>query len=149
MSGPARAPVRPTLGAIAVVLNAGRALLVKRAKAPDRGLWGYPGGHVEPGETVCEAAVRELAEETGVQAEAGAVLKTLDLIHRDPAGRLTSHFFLVAVACRYRAGAPVPADDAAAAEWVDFAEIEAGRRPMSAHVAEVLALARAAAAGAD
>ena len=135
---------RPTLGALAVVLHQGRALLVQRAKAPDLGLWGYPGGHVEPGETVAEAAARELMEETGVAAEAGAVLGTLDLIARDGSGALTSHFFLVAVACRYRAGTPLAGDDAAAARWVAFAEIEAGVLPMSDGVARLLALARRA-----
>lgn len=134
--------IRPTLGAIGVVLHEGRTLLVQRSKSPDKGLWGYPGGHVEPGETAAEAAVRELFEETGVRAAPGAVLGTLDLIHRDEAGLLLSHFFLVAVSCTYEAGDPLAGDDAADAGWVDFATIAEARLPMSDHVADVLALAR-------
>ncbi len=58
----------PRLGAIAVLVRDDRALLVQRGKMPDAGLWGFPGGHVEPGETALAAAVRELREETGVRA---------------------------------------------------------------------------------
>ncbi len=137
-------PVRPTLGAIGVVLHEGRALLVQRGKAPDKGLWGYPGGHVELGETVAEAAARELLEETGLEVTPGAVLGTLDLIHRDPAGALQSHFFLVAVACHFQSGTPKAADDAAAVAWVEYDQILREELPMSAHVPEVLMKARAA-----
>ena len=52
-------------GAIVVLLHEGRVLLVQRGKAPDLGLWGFPGGHVEPGESAEAAALRELHEETG------------------------------------------------------------------------------------
>lgn len=134
--------VRPTLGAAAVVLHEGRALLVQRGKEPDMGLWGHPGGHVEPGETVADAAVRELLEETGVIATPGKVLGTLDLITHDEAGQLRSHFFLVAVQCHYQSGTPRAMDDAADARWVDIAEIEAGNLPMSDTVGEVVTLAR-------
>ena len=54
----------PRLGALAVVLSDTHALLVRRGKDPDRGLWGCPGGHVEPGETLLQAVVRETLEET-------------------------------------------------------------------------------------
>ncbi len=136
--------LRPTLGAIGVVLHEGQALLVQRAKAPDKGLWGYPGGHVELGETVAEAAARELQEETGLLVTPGPVLGTLDLIHRDPSGALQSHFFLVAVACHYQAGTARAADDAAAVAWVDYDQILREELPMSEYVAALLMKARAA-----
>ena len=60
---------RPLLGAIAVVVQDGHVLLARRRKEPDAGLWGYPGGHVELGETALAAAARELLEETGVTAD--------------------------------------------------------------------------------
>ena len=59
---------RPKLGAIAVVVRNDHVLLARRGKEPDAGLWGFPGGHVELGETALQAAVRELREETGVEA---------------------------------------------------------------------------------
>ena len=63
-------PDFPRLAALAVTLDQGRnhVLLVQRRNPPDAGLWGFPGGHVEAGETALCAAARELAEETGVIA---------------------------------------------------------------------------------
>jgi len=110
---------RPILGVIAVVAEAGRVVLVRRGKEPSKGWWGFPGGHVELGETVLEAAARELAEETGLSAEPIEVMTTIDAIRRDGDGQLIRHYFLAAVRCRRIAGEPAPASDAEAAEWVD------------------------------
>lgn len=139
--------VRPTLGVLAVVLREGAALLVQRANPPDQHLWGFPGGKVEPGETVAEAAVRELAEETGLFASAGPQLGTKEIIHRDESGALTWHFFLVAMLCETVTGVVIAADDAAQARWVTDADIQAGTLPMSDGVAHLLAAARASEAG--
>ena len=67
----------PKLGAIAVVVRKGRMLLVQRKKNPNAGTWGFPGGHVQLGETAMQAAVRELAEETSVVATPNRYLTTL------------------------------------------------------------------------
>ncbi|MFX6119029.1 NUDIX domain-containing protein, partial [Acinetobacter baumannii] len=64
-SGPASE--RPIPATIAVVLRDDRVLLVRRANPPDAGRWGFPGGKIERGETIAEAAIRELMEETAVQ----------------------------------------------------------------------------------
>ncbi|MFA5581293.1 MAG: NUDIX domain-containing protein, partial [Paracoccaceae bacterium] len=77
MSIPA-APGRPIAAVLAVVIRDGRALLVRRANTPDAGLWGFPGGKIEPGEPILVAAERELHEETGVQARARGVITALD-----------------------------------------------------------------------
>ncbi|TFL18765.1 NUDIX hydrolase [Jannaschia formosa] len=111
---------RPKLGALAVVPRNGEVLLVSRARAPNRGLWGFPGGHVELGETGLEAAVRELREETGVEARALRYLGNLDLIVRE-GDRIAHHYMLVAVLCEWVAGEPVAADDAEDARWVSAA----------------------------
>ncbi|WP_412562848.1 NUDIX hydrolase [Thalassobius sp. MITS945101] len=129
---------RPALAALAVVTRGDEVLLVRRRKDPDRGLWGYPGGHVEAGETVVEAAVRELAEETGVTGEGLSVLEGIDVIHRGDAGAVAHHFYLVAVHCRYQAGEALAADDAEEAAWLPIAEVRAGRYPMSDFVDQVL-----------
>ncbi len=63
------APQRPKLAVLAVCLHEGKFLLVQPPNPPDAGLWGFPGGHVELGETLVEAAARELHEETGVASE--------------------------------------------------------------------------------
>lgn len=140
-----RQGARPTLGVLAVALRDGEALLVKRANPPDQHLWGFPGGKVEPGETVAEGALRELKEETGLTATAGPQLGTKDIIHRDASGGLLWHYFLVAILCDEITGEAIAADDAAEARWVSDAEIHAGALPLSDGVARLLTAARAAA----
>jgi len=107
----------PRLGAIAVVLRGESVLLVRRGNPPDAGLWGYPGGHVEWGETALEAAARELLEETGVTATPRGYLTNLD-IHRGSEGVVLHHYLLAAVLCDYVDGTPHAADDALEAGWI-------------------------------
>jgi 8-oxo-dGTP diphosphatase len=120
-----------TAAALALVVDGGRVLLVKRRNPPDAGLWGYPGGRVEAGEDIAAAALRELREETGVEAEAG---DTLDVIDVRSEG---FHYALHAVVCRYVSGSPVAADDVDEAEWVDLKHVIHAARPMSEGVAEL------------
>ncbi|HTH96827.1 MAG TPA: NUDIX hydrolase [Stellaceae bacterium] len=108
---------RPRVGILAVVPRDGRFVLVERAKAPAQGMWGFPGGSQELGETVMEAAIRELAEETGIRAGDPQILTVLDSIHRDEAGVPTIHYTLVAVQLRWLEGEGEAADDAKSAGW--------------------------------
>ncbi|WP_425050675.1 NUDIX hydrolase [Psychromarinibacter sp. S121] len=138
---------RPKLAALAVVLRDAEVLLVRRRNPPDAGLWGYPGGHVEWGETVAEAAVRELHEETGVRAEAVGWLDNLDTIVRDADGAVQHHYLLVAILCQWRGGTPEPRDDVYEAAWQPVAEVLAGRLEASARVDDVLSRALASVGG--
>ena len=131
--------VQPKLAAIAVVIHEDRVLLVRRKKEPDVGRWGFPGGHVDPGETALAAAVRELAEETSVRAVAERYLTNLDIIVRDDAGALRFHFLLAAVLCRYESGTPMADDDVSEAAW--FALSEVAQLDTSANVLKVIDLA--------
>lgn len=133
--------VTPRLGAIAVLVDGDRVLLALRGKAPDKGLWGFPGGHVEPGETALEAARRELHEETGVVATPVDYLTNVDVIRRDAEGRVTVHYLLAAVLCADPVGTPQANDDAQDAAWFAVEQVRSGALPMSAQVAEVMELA--------
>ncbi len=124
----------PIPAVIAVVIHEDRALLVRRANPPDAGLWGFPGGKIELGETVRSAATRELLEETGIQAEAQDVITTLDILVRDPSGAVRQHFILIAVCCRWIAGEPVAGDDALEAAWFAIADLDPDRLAMSTDV---------------
>ena len=71
---------KPVLGASACVWKDGKVLVAKRGKAPNFGLWSLPGGHVELGETLQQAAARELHEETGVEADLAHLVDCLNFI---------------------------------------------------------------------
>lgn len=124
-------PSHPLPGVLALVERGGRLLMVRRAKEPDRGKWGFPGGLVEVGETLAAAALRELAEETGLAAEAGGVVDVFEVISPDSEGRIRYHYVLNVVRCHSEDGEPVAADDAEAAGWFTLAEIEGGEVPVS------------------
>lgn len=121
---PRQYPGAPLPGVLALMVRDGRVLMVQRAREPDRGKWGFPGGLIELGETVLAAARRELHEETGISAEADRVIDVFDVITRDGDGRVRYHFVLNVVVCRWLAGDAVAADDAAAVGWYNLDEID-------------------------
>jgi len=110
-------PIRPTLAASAAVFRGPRVLLARRGFNPGLGLWSLPGGRVEPGETVAEAAAREVMEEVGVVAEIRGVAAVLDFISHGPDGGLTSHFVVIAHAAHWRANEPAIGIEATEVGW--------------------------------
>jgi len=135
----------PVPAVIGVLVHEGLALLVRRANPPDAGLWGFPGGKIDYGETVKAAALRELLEETGVRAEAQEILTTLDILARSGDGALQQHYILIAVRCRWLSGLPLAGDDALEARWFPLSDLHSGRILMSADVAMIADLAEEAA----
>ena len=131
----------PILAAIAVVLQNEEVLLVRRKNEPDAGLWGFPGGHVEPGETALAAASRELFEETGINAEPIKYLTNVDVIKHDVQGEIIFHFLLAAVECIYVSGIPKAADDVAEARWFAIDDIFGNRIETSENVDDVMRMA--------
>ena len=139
----------PVPAVIAVVIHKGQALLVRRANPPDAGLWGFPGGKIEFGETVRTAATRELLEETGIHGEAQEILTTLDILVRDTSGNVQQHYILIAVRCRWISGLPLAGDDALEARWFPVADLDPDKLPMSADVDVIARRAQALAASID
>lgn len=128
------------LAALAVTIRDQNVLLVRRKNPPDAGLWGFPGGHIEAGETGLMAAVRELAEETGVIATPRCYIDNIDVIERSPDGDIRFQYLLAAVLCDYLSGEPVAGDDALDAKWWAFEDVFAMETLLSARVTELLTL---------
>ncbi len=116
-------PARPALAVGAVVFKDNQVLLVKRGNPPAKGDWAIPGGSVKIGETLQEAAQREILEETGIVIKAGEPVWSFESIHRDDQGRVRFHYYIVDLKASYVSGEPVPADDAMEAKWVCKGEI--------------------------
>lgn len=102
-------------------------LLVRRAKEPRKGLWSLPGGMVEPGETLIEAAARELCEETGLRAAYQGQVEAVDIILRGGEGGVRRHVVVVAFNALYEEGEPRPGGDVDAVAWAGLADLASYR----------------------
>jgi 8-oxo-dGTP diphosphatase len=113
---------RPIVGAGVVCVRAGQVLLVRRTKPPLAGQWSLPGGKIAWGETARAAALRELKEETGIDAEIAGLIDVVDAVFPSGASDPESHHLLVDFAARWRAGEPAAGDDAAEARFFPVSE---------------------------
>ena len=116
-------PVRPVLAASVAVFRDGRVLLASRGKPPWIGLFSLPGGHVEAGETLGEAALRELQEEVGVKAKLIGLVPPIELIEREADGRVKHHIVIAAHAARWVSGEPQTGPEAREIRWVTERDI--------------------------
>ena len=120
-------PELPLVGVGAIIIEGDRVLLVKRAHPPIQGQWSIPGGVLEVGEMVREAAVREAREETGLVVEPGELLGVYDRILRDAERRVQYHYVLIDFLCRAVGGELLAASDAADVRWFRREELPALR----------------------
>ena len=111
-------PARPILAVSTAVIRDGRVLLAQRAKPPGAGLYSLPGGLVEIGETVAEAAARELMEEVSVTAQPLGLCGARDIIIPDDEGRIARHFVVLCYAARWIAGEGTISPEAADIRWM-------------------------------
>jgi 8-oxo-dGTP diphosphatase len=131
-------PDSPLVGVGAVIIRKGRVLLAKRGHPPLAGEWSIPGGVLELGETLRQAAAREAREETGLTVEITELLGVYDRVLRDDAGRTLYHFVLVDFLCRPAGGKARAANDADEVRW--FTPAEAGKLGLADDTAEVVRL---------
>jgi 8-oxo-dGTP diphosphatase len=113
------------------LIQDGRVLLIRRGKEPLKGRWVVPGGTLELGETLEEALVREMAEETGLRVAVGEALTVFDRVERHE-GVVRYHYVIVDYLCSYVSGVAVAASDAEALAWAAPEELVAYDMPAKA-----------------
>src|ERR1700691_597273 len=110
-------PEVPLVGVGAIIIEGARVVLVKRAPPPLQDEWSIPGGVLEVGELVCQAAIREAREETGLTVEPSELLREYDRILHNPEQRVQYHYVLIDFLCRRVSGDLAAASDAADVLW--------------------------------
>ncbi|NAX49418.1 NUDIX domain-containing protein [Photobacterium halotolerans] len=126
----------PKVAVLAVTYKDDQLILVQRKNEPQKGGWGFPGGSVWPGESLRDAAVRELKEETSVSAVAEQLLEVVEVNEFD-GDNCHHHFILVPVLCRYVEGDLQPGDDASDCCWMSVADIVSSQSDLIEKVADV------------
>ena len=116
-------PARPLLAASLAVFRDGRVLLAQRVAAPLAGRFTLPGGLVEPGETLAEAALREMREEVGVEARMIGFNRHVEVIERDAAGLVRHHYVIASFVAHWVSGEGTVGPEAGAVVWANRAEV--------------------------
>ncbi|MFQ5592827.1 MAG: NUDIX hydrolase [Anaerolineae bacterium] len=129
-------PKQPIIGVGVVVVKDNRVLVIQRGKEPGAGSWAFPGGRLELGETLADAAVREALEETGLTVKPGDVIAVIDLIDRDETGNIRYHYVVIDLLAQLISGAPRPGDDSVAVRWIGLQEAE--ELPMAPRMVDVV-----------
>jgi 8-oxo-dGTP diphosphatase len=114
-------PSAPIVAIGAIIVEAGRVLLVRRGSEPLKGQWSLPGGALELGESLTDGLVREVKEETGLLVEPVELIELLDRIHRD-GERVRYHYVIADYLCRVAGGDPIAATDVDEVRWVERPE---------------------------
>jgi ADP-ribose pyrophosphatase YjhB (NUDIX family) len=116
-------PQRPFLAVSAAIFRNWKVLVVRRARKPALNLYTLPGGVVEAGETLIDAVIREVREETSLSIEPIGLTGHREVIARDSQGKVERHFVILCFAARWRGGEPVLSDELDDARWLDPSEL--------------------------
>lgn len=122
-------PSRPICGVGVIVLQDDAVLLIRRGNEPRRGEWSIPGGAVELGEPLREAAMREFREECGGEIRLREIVDAVDIITRDQDGRVIFHYVVVDFWAEWQTGTLSPASDVTDARWVRLHDLDAYSLP--------------------
>jgi len=133
--------MRPHLAVSAAVFHHSRVLIVRRAQPPAHGLYTLPGGGVELGETLAEAVIREVREETSLEIEPLGLAGYRQVIARDDTGRVERHFVILPFAARWIAGEVSLNEELAEAHWLKSADLSSFHTTEG--LAEIVAAAEA------
>lgn len=117
-------PKKPVVGVGAVILDGDKILLEKRKNDPSKGKWSVPGGLVELGESVEEAVVREVKEETGLEVYEPRLVDVVNYVSLGEKGAVIYHYVIVDYLVTVKSGKAKAASDADALKWVPFNEVE-------------------------
>jgi 8-oxo-dGTP diphosphatase len=117
-------PQRPVVSAHAVVFRGDSVLLARRAHEPSRGRWSVPGGGIELGETIRDAAQREVREECGIEIETDGIVDVVDNVIPDKSQRIRFHYVVIYLTARYSSGRARPGSDTSEVRWVPRAELD-------------------------
>ncbi len=131
----------PGVGAVVLRKVGGRTevLLIRRGSEPMAGGWSLPGGAIELGESIREACVREVLEETGITVETLEEVEIIDIIHRDAEGRVQYHYVVVDILCRVTGGELRLGTDASEVTWADVKRVlELGDFALTARACTVI-----------
>jgi 8-oxo-dGTP diphosphatase len=123
-SNPRLYPPRPLLAVSVACFRDGKVLLATRTRPPALGALTLPGGLVEPGERLTEAALRELQEEVEVEAEIAGFNGHAERIERDGDGRVKHHYVIASFAARWLSGEPQPGPEAGEIVWADLQALD-------------------------
>lgn len=129
-------PERPIVGVGAVIVHDGKVLIVQRGAEPRKGEWTVPGGVLELGETLRQAAEREVLEETGLKVKAEDVVEVVDSIYPDAQGKTMYHYVLIDFSCRVLGGELRAGSDVAQARWITPDELD--QVPLIGRTAEII-----------
>ena len=117
-------PEKPEVAVGALVLKDQKVLLVKRNQSPAKGLWALPGGKINLGETLQQAVVREILEETGISIIPGQPVFLFDSIHKDDKGDVQYHYVIVDLLSEFKEGELKAGDDASDVGWFSLEDLE-------------------------